>query len=727
MRSHLGLAALITLSALASPAFTLDGFGAIFDGVSADTSGAAIGAQSAQIRSPAQPGTMPAPPSLASMVASMAPGWHAIANTRFRDVMPGKQQTEWGTVGPISVLIAWNNIAFDGKNLYAHGGGHSDYGGNEVYRFSLANLKWERVIEPAPYPARILKDPDGTASKNPARCPAPVDGPPSTHTYDAKFVTDGRLWVSTTGIAFCPSGVGEITHEGLWSLDLGTKKWSRIDAPIGGLWLTATLPNGTVFVATSTTDLVYNPRTGTIVQQQGGYGDEGDGSAVYDPKRNRIWLTNRSATAYIPLTADFKLASRRTRVLPTKPGQSGQVGGIGFDGSTAIDPARGRLIRWGGGKHVIVYTPEADKWESYDFATGPKGFGPLYDRMFPLPGHDGVFIAVGNNVDEDVWLLTLPNGPGLPVPLSSLQSVIDAAQPDGRVHFEPGFYNTGAVITKPLTADFAGVTIASAREGKAAVVVRDTTGVVIENLKVCGLSGGGNVAAVKGEGAFDLTLRKLVSCENEMGLLTDNKGGRLVIEDSLFENMGRTNGDLGHLIYAGEIDELVLRNSIVRCSRNGGHLVKSRARKTLIERNVIAQTNCDTSRLIDLSAGGDNVIRSNVFQQGPGSLNAEMIGTGLEIRSKQWAEQRTLIESNLFISDLIKRPGSSVPAVYKTREGHAVTARGNRIVWTDGRVLRGKMGYIPGGFADIDSQNVEFIGRAAAGLPAYPDLPRPTR
>lgn len=37
--------------------------------------------------------------------------------------------------GPKSVIIAWNGAAFDSKNLkmYFHGGGHRDYGGDEVY------------------------------------------------------------------------------------------------------------------------------------------------------------------------------------------------------------------------------------------------------------------------------------------------------------------------------------------------------------------------------------------------------------------------------------------------------------------------------------------------------------------------------------------------------------------------------------------------------------------
>lgn len=351
---------------------------------------------------------------LDAVASSIGPGWHSIPNTRFRNVMPKKGETEWGVVGPASVLIAWNNLAFDGKALYAHGGGHADYGGNEVYRFSLASLEWERLTEAAPYPPRVLKNPDGsaTAHNSPARCPAPVHGPPSTHTYDGKFIAEAKLWVSTAGIAYCPSGVGEIWHGGLWAFDLVSRQWSRIDTNFNGIGLSAVLPDGNVFVADSRSEALFDPRTGKLVQQQGGYGNEGGGSAVYDPKRNRVWIANNYSTAYVPLTKDFKFAGKRIKVLPKKYGQPGHVTGVRSDGASAIDPVSGRLLRWSGGKQVVAYTPETDKWEVYDFPTGPNGKGPLYDRLFPLPGHDGVFIAVSNNIDENVWLLKLPQEPG---------------------------------------------------------------------------------------------------------------------------------------------------------------------------------------------------------------------------------------------------------------------------------------------------------------------------
>ena len=55
-------------------------------------------------------------------------------------------------VGPKSVLIAWNGAAFDTerKILYFMGGGHTDYGGNEVYSFNLKKGQWQRLTYPSP-------------------------------------------------------------------------------------------------------------------------------------------------------------------------------------------------------------------------------------------------------------------------------------------------------------------------------------------------------------------------------------------------------------------------------------------------------------------------------------------------------------------------------------------------------------------------------------------------
>ena len=63
-----------------------------------------------------------------------------------------------------SVLRAWNAIGYDEVNhcLWAlAGGGHTDYGGNETYRYCLGKplTGWERITEPAPLTRMVRHQP----------------------------------------------------------------------------------------------------------------------------------------------------------------------------------------------------------------------------------------------------------------------------------------------------------------------------------------------------------------------------------------------------------------------------------------------------------------------------------------------------------------------------------------------------------------------------------------
>lgn len=84
--------------------------------------------------------------------------------------------------GPTAIINAWGGFAYDPNrsDLIIFGGGHADYCGNDIYRFRLSTLRWERA---------------GLSSKmsiyglSPGLVTAvPVDGldyaPQTSHTYD---------------------------------------------------------------------------------------------------------------------------------------------------------------------------------------------------------------------------------------------------------------------------------------------------------------------------------------------------------------------------------------------------------------------------------------------------------------------------------------------------------------------------------------------------------------
>ena len=102
-------------------------------------------------------------------------------------------------VGPSAVLKAWNGAAFDEERrlFYFMGGGHGDYGGNEVYEFDLETGRWARLTDPSPltflYQRRVKSR---TKAARYCWTPDMRRDPGASHTYD------GLQFSKTTGTIF---------------------------------------------------------------------------------------------------------------------------------------------------------------------------------------------------------------------------------------------------------------------------------------------------------------------------------------------------------------------------------------------------------------------------------------------------------------------------------------------------------------------------------------------
>jgi hypothetical protein len=219
----------------------------------------------------------------------------------------------------------------------------------------------------------------------------------------------------------------------------------------------------------------------------------------------------------------------------------------------------------------------------------------------------------------------------------SPQALVSAAAAGARVVVPPGEYTGGLVIDRSMTVGLNGVRFRGLARSRAVIsVVCDRCTVVIEDFFIHGPDSGcetGNCAGIKIEGVgFSVELRRGHIDNTAFGVLTDNRGGSLLIEDTLIENAGRDNQSetLGHGVYAGVIDELRIINSTVRRSGNDGHLVKSRAQYTLVQSSVVAGLDGRHSRTIDLPCGGVLVVRDSILQHGANSDNRDLIGIALE-------------------------------------------------------------------------------------------------
>lgn len=228
----------------------------------------------------------------------------------------------------------------------------------------------------------------------------------------------------------------------------------------------------------------------------------------------------------------------------------------------------------------------------------------------------------------------------------SLQSALNRIAPDGTVVLHAGVYREAAYVRRHgthLRARAGAHLVGTAVGGKGALVVA-ANDVVIEGLACSGIAvRDRNGACVRLEGR-NLTLRGVHFFDSEEGLLAGKNSGRVVIEDSRFENLGRAGRAHGIYVNGGE---LIVRRSVFLASKDEGHEIKSRASRTIIEDNVIASLDGLDSYLIDISNGGEAIIRRNLLQEGPASANRSSISFAME--GDRYKDSRIAIEENVIV------------------------------------------------------------------------------
>ncbi len=160
-------------------------------------------------------------------------------------------------------------------------------------------------------------------------------------------------------------------------------------------------------------------------------------------------------------------------------------------------------------------------------------------------------------------------------------------------------------------------------EGKAALVLRGRSaavdGIVFQRMAVKDRNGAG-IRLEKG----NLNVTRSIFRDSEQGILTAaDPSGQIIIDQTTFSGLGRCDGDVAcaHSIYIGDYGGLTVTRS--RFERgNGGHYVKSRAARAMIQNNAFDDTRGKTTNyMIDLPAGASGIIDKNVFVQGADKEN----------------------------------------------------------------------------------------------------------
>jgi hypothetical protein len=247
------------------------------------------------------------------------------------------------------------------------------------------------------------------------------------------------------------------------------------------------------------------------------------------------------------------------------------------------------------------------------------------------------------------WLVSPSGG------ASALADAVARATDGDVIELVPGEYRAAG-----LTLDQRRLTLRGAAPGvvfkgegrpvkaRALLTVRGGQ-VLLENLKFEGMrSEDGEGAGVRFEGGGRLTLRECALHDNEVGLVTANADdAELKIENSQFGKAPRVEGGLHHLLDVGRIARLDISGSRLQQGFEG-HLLRSRARESLIRWNLIVDgPRGGASYEIELPHGGLATVLGNVIGQGAESQNRVMVSFGSGDR--RWERNHLVLAHNTFV------------------------------------------------------------------------------
>jgi len=345
----------------------------------------------------------------AGPIEDLQPGhWVEIPGTNLSQVYPSPLPP--GNSGPSSVMQAWSGGAYDTKRdrLIVMGGGHLDYGGNELYAFNVNSLTWERLTEPSnPAPKCENYMPDGR--------------PATSHTYNqVQYSADTDSFIRLSGGFWgsaCPLEMYQLRSRTTDIFDFSLNEWkigklqpdsgddsasgrvTAVDPATGHIWMHGTKGKGQL--------LEYEPKKDNWTVRAPNLYLKIGGTAAIDPIRRimvivggyngqrqiKVWdLTKNYGASYTPPTSGDTALEFRS--------------GPGF----VFDPTINKFVGWGNGSEVYTLDPVTWAWEKIEAAPSnsviPSTMGRgVYGRFRYIPSKN-VYMLV-NRTTENVYFYKL--------------------------------------------------------------------------------------------------------------------------------------------------------------------------------------------------------------------------------------------------------------------------------------------------------------------------------
>jgi hypothetical protein len=304
-----------------------------------------------------------------------------------------------------------------------------------------------------------------------------------------------------------------------------------------------------------------------------------------------------------------------------------------------------------------------------------------------------------------------------------LSQAISQAQDYERIQVKAGTYSDCAFISVPhLWIEGTGTGFAHFQNtvcSRKGILVADGQQLVVDQVEFSGMAisatDGNNGAGIRHENGA-LLVRNSYFHDGQEGILTTPLTlgtGSVEIQNSHFARLGVDGYE--HDMYIGNVATFKISSSVVE-QGNQGNVVKSRAKQSIIQCNVI-KNGYDSNYpkngyLIDIPNGGEAHVLNNLVAQGSNAPQHTMIEFGAEGLSNP--TQTLEIAGNNLINDYAS--GGTIINIFNAPTSGSVT---KNIIVGPGTVLGGSISTLS------VSSNTTYSSRSAAGLGAS-DFPIPS-
>lgn len=269
--------------------------------------------------------------------------------------------------------------------------------------------------------------------------------------------------------------------------------------------------------------------------------------------------------------------------------------------------------------------------------------GPTTDGRGALlaPNAHAVWDNIGIPMEFNDQLVDVVSPPPSPPPLTqdlidgkTLQAIVD---PGGDITLPSGTFHAACQINLPAVITGTNTVITGdgglIANGKGLFVVE--TSLTLNNIRLTGAKvDDNNGAGVRGDPGAIIVMQGCEVDHNEDGILAGATGVTVAIDACHFHDNGYGAGAAGtHEIYVGG-DLLTATNSTFKCGVLSTHAIKSRAKKSVIQKCHLTgspDTTGDVAgSVLDVPDGGDLLVEDTTIEMAVGQANHVLFGYALE-------------------------------------------------------------------------------------------------